>query len=90
MGAVSGYIDTPLPEEYRAAADPKYLSPDGIVDAAPGALPDTTFYFKNQHHERTSRNDEIIRLTARLVSAANPETVDTLAEEFPQFSEYHK
>ena len=87
MGAVSGPVDTPLPEDYRAAADPKYLSPDGIVDASTGVLPDTTFYFKNQHHERTSRNDEIIRLTTRLVSAANPETVDTLAGEFPQFND---
>ena len=86
MGATSGYVDTPLPAEYLAKADPKYISPDGIVDASTGALPDTTFYFKNVHHDRTGKNEEIIRLAVTLAGTAEPVTVFDIGDGFAQFA----
>jgi len=81
MGAASGYVDTPLPNSYLEKADPKYISPDGIVDASTGALPDTTFYLKDVHHHKTSKNEALGPLVARLVAAQEPETVFTLEQE---------
>jgi pimeloyl-ACP methyl ester carboxylesterase len=64
MGATSGYIDTPLPEGYvqqdtycTHPGQHNHISPDGIVDASTGILPESTWYFRNQHHEGTGRND---------------------------------
>ena len=85
MGAVSGYIDTPLSAEHLAKADPKYISPDRIVDASAGALPDTTFYFKNVHHDRTGKNEDIIRLAVTLAGMAEPATVFDM-DNYAQFS----
>ncbi|MDR1465349.1 MAG: hypothetical protein LBJ11_08645 [Oscillospiraceae bacterium] len=85
LGAHSGYIDTPLPADYQPETGTKRLSPDGIIDASTGILPNHTFYFKNQAHEGTSKDDLIIRLIARLVSSKNPETVTSMPE-WPQFN----
>ena len=44
-----------------------HIDADRIVDASTGILCDTTFYFKDQHHEATARNGVIIALATRIL-----------------------
>ena len=86
LGATYGYIDTPLAKTY-VPKDAAHLSPDRIVDASTGILPDHTWYFKNQDHESTGRCDVIMKLTMRLACGANKNvTVHTLSDVWPQFN----
>lgn len=74
FGATAGWIDTPLPTDYAQqntyCTDPAHNHMDAcrIVDASTGILCERTFYFKGQDHERTARNDVIIRLATRVIS----------------------
>ncbi len=74
MGAYSVNVNTPLPADYVPAVSPQcsdpthnHVSPDNIVDAGAGLLPDTTFYFKGQPHEQTASNDVIIKLISEIL-----------------------
>lgn len=62
-----------------------HISPDGVVDASTGLLPDHTFYFDGQGHEQTARNDAIIALATRLLATDDIKDVYSV-EDFPQFS----
>lgn len=92
MGSTSGMINTPLPDGYVqqnthcTVAGHKHISPDGIVDASTGAFPETTFYFYNQDHEGTGRNDVIMRLAAELMLYDDLVDVWSMPERFPQFN----
>ncbi len=93
MGAKSALCGKTLGENYKQAntskncSDPthNHLSPDGVVDASTGLLPDTTFYFDGQNHEQTARNDIIISLATRLL-ATNDITDVYSTEDYPQFN----
>jgi len=63
-----------------------HISPDNVVDASTGLLPDTTFYFDAQNHEKTARNDIIISLATRLLATDDIKNVYSLPDEYPQFS----
>ncbi|MBQ7688373.1 MAG: hypothetical protein IJT27_04050 [Clostridia bacterium] len=91
FGATTGYVDTPLPEDYVQAntycTDPTHNHMDEmrIVDASTGVLCESTFYFKGQHHESSAANDVIIRLATRIL------TDDTFTDvhsdpAYPQFN----
>lgn len=88
MGATSGLVNTPLPADYVQQQCPQHnhISPDRIVDASTGLLPDHTFYFRNQHHEGTGRNDVIIKLATELLLNDDYIDVYTMPERFPQFN----
>ena len=89
MGATSGNYNTPLGADYEQAAckNHNHISPDGIVDASTGLLPDYTFYFGDQDHERTGRNDVIMKLATALCQQTSYQTVFELESEgFPQFN----
>lgn len=94
LGATSGLCFTPLAKDYAAEspvctnAAHNHLSPDGIVDASTGALPEHTFYFANQDHEKTARNDVIISLVTALstLPAGTYPNVREVAG-YPQFNE---
>ncbi|MCL2445150.1 MAG: hypothetical protein FWD06_00045 [Oscillospiraceae bacterium] len=85
MGATSMGHDTPLPADYLAKADPAYISPDHIVDAATGALPDTTWYFKGVHHDRTAKDERLLQLAAQIMLDEQPLTCRTASPDFPQY-----
>ena len=86
MGATYGYIDTPLPEDY-VPKKAGYMSPDRIVDASTCAMPDYTWFFKDQNHERTGRSDVVMRLTTRLSCSAEKNlSIHTLDKSWPQFN----
>ncbi len=93
MGAKSALCGKTLGENYKQAntskncSDPthNHVSPDGVVDASVGLLPDTTFYFDGQGHEQTARNDIIISLATRLLATNDIKDVYSTPD-YPQFN----
>lgn len=93
MGAYSAGVDILLPEDYVPAcnncSDPEshdHSDPNGIVDACTGLLPETTFYFYNQNHERTASNDIIMKLASALLTDSSFTSVYSYPDKFPQFN----
>lgn len=87
MGATSFGVDVQLPSDYVPAKGAKYVDKYNIIDAGTGLLPDQTFYFHGQDHERTARNDVIMKLAICLLTDSNFTSVDSYPEQFPQFNE---
>ncbi len=92
MGAYSVNINTPLPTDYVPAvssqcSDPSHnhISPDNVVDAGAGLLPDTTFYFEGQAHEQTASNDVIMKLVSEILINDDIKNVYS-NENYPQFN----
>lgn len=93
MGVHSAIVGETLPEDYKQANTSKncsdlahnHISPDRVVDASTGLLPDTTFYFDGQNHEKTARNDIIIKLATELLATDEIKSVYS-TRDFPQFN----
>ncbi|MBQ5592175.1 MAG: hypothetical protein IIU80_04455 [Clostridia bacterium] len=92
MGAVSYGVDVELPEGYVTEnprctnPDHNHIDPHNIVDARAGLLPDHTFYFYNQNHEKTGNNDVVMLLAVELLTDENFKDVYTYPDRFPQFN----
>ncbi len=93
MGATAALVGETLPADYKQAntsincTDPthNHISPDRVVDASTGLLPDTTFYFKGQKHEITANNETILLLARRLLE--NDDIKDVYSSpDFQQFN----
>ncbi len=91
MGAHFANVGETLPENYvqqnTHCSDPthNHISPDRVVDASAGLLPDTTFYFEGQRHDLTARNDVILKLALNLIEC--DDTKDVYSDpRFPQFN----
>ncbi len=91
MGAYFANVGETLPDDYvqqnTHCSDPthNHISPDRVVDASAGLLPDTTFYFDGQRHDLTARNDVILKLALNLIESDRIQDVYSLPE-FPQFN----
>ena len=93
MGVHSAIVGETLGEDYKQAntskncSDPSHnhISPDNVVDASTGLLPDTTFYFDGQNHDKTARNDIIISLATELLATDNIKSVYS-SPDYPQFN----
>ena len=93
MGVKSAIYGETLGADYKQAntsvncSDPSHnhISPDNVVDASTGLLPDTTFYFDGQNHEQTARNDIIISLATRLLATDDIKDVYSTPD-YPQFN----
>ncbi len=91
MGATSANVGETLPAGYRqqntCCTDPTHdhISPDRVIDASTGLLPDTTFYFKNQRHDLTQHNDVILKLAMELIAHDDIQDVYS-SPAFPQFN----
>ncbi|MBQ8027440.1 MAG: hypothetical protein IJ261_04915 [Clostridia bacterium] len=93
MGAKSALVGETLGDDYKQAntsvncSDPSHdhVSPDNVVDASTGLLPDTTFYFDGQNHESTARNDIIISLATRILATDDIKNVYSTPD-YPQFN----
>jgi hypothetical protein len=90
MGAYSANCGETLPDGYEQKnthctdKTHNHISPDRVVDASAGLLPDTTFYFEGQRHDLTATNSIILKLAMRLI--ADDEITDVYSSpEFPQF-----
>ena len=92
MGAFSYGVDVKLGEDYVPThsnctnPDHDHTDPNGIVDACTGLLPDTTFYFYNQNHEKTAANDVIMKLVTELLVDESFVDVYSKPDKFPQFN----
>ena len=89
FGAIGRNIGDPFPEEYvtaRAAeGTDQYISPDRMVDALPGLLPESTWYVKNAPH----RFDNAIMALATAIVRTKNATVDLLEPQgFTRFMNY--
>lgn len=69
--------------EKVTATDTSILSPDGELDISTCLFPNTTWFFKNQHHE-VGRNDVVIKLLGNIL-VGNVTDVNSSAN-FPQFN----
>ncbi len=91
FGATSVKVNVPLAEDYQQAntycSDPthNHIDEGRLVDASTGVLCDTTFYFLNQSHETTARNDVIMRLAVRILTDDSFKDVYS-DPDFPQFN----
>lgn len=91
MGAVSANIGETLPADYKQqnthCDNPAHdhISPDRMIDASTGLLPDTTFYFDNQRHDLTQHNDIILKLAMELIAHDDIKDVYS-SPAFPQFN----
>ena len=91
MGAYFANVGETLPDGYvqknTHCTDPthNHISPDNVVDASAGLLPDTTFYFDGQTHELTSTNDIILKLALELIVSDDIQDVYS-SPDFPQFN----
>lgn len=93
MGAYAANCGETLPADYQQAnsspncSDPthNHISPDNVVDASAGLLPDTTFYFDGQRHDLTQHNDVILKIAFELI--AHDDITDVYSDpRFPQFN----
>lgn len=91
MGVHAANVGETLPEDYVqqntfcSNPDHNHISPDRVVDASTGLLPDTTFYFDNQRHDLTAHNDVILKLAINLLSCDEIKDVYS-SPDFPQFN----
>lgn len=91
LGAYAANIGETLPEDYVQKntycdnPEHNHISPDRVVDASAGLLPDTTFYFDGQRHDLTQHNDVILKLAFHLI--AHDDITDVYSSpDFPQFN----
>lgn len=91
MGAYFANVGETLPDDYvqknTYCTDPthNHISPDNVVDASVGLLPETTFYFEGQRHDLTARNDLILKLALELISSDDVKDVHS-SSSFPQYN----
>ncbi len=86
FGATTAPYGEMLTEEQLAAADPKYVSPDQMVDATTCMFPDQTWFFKDFPHSINSPLDDMIDT---LLYTDFQATVNTY-KEYPQFMRYDR
>lgn len=91
MGAYAANVGETLPTDYVqknthcSNPDHNHISPDRVVDASAGLLPDTTFYFDGQRHDLTQHNDVILKIAMELIAHDDIKDVYS-SPDFPQFN----
>ena len=99
LGAYNVPVGSTLPKEYIQqnthvadgnCSDPthNHIDPYNIVDASTGLLPDNTFYFYGQNHQRTGSCDTVINLAIRLLLDETFTDVYSYPEEYSQFNNF--
>lgn len=92
MNAIFADIGTTFPEGYKAVgtncSDPthNHISPDNTVDATAGLLPCTTWYIRNQAHEKLPFNDVALEMAFEIMTDRNMKNVYSNPEKYPQFN----
>lgn len=89
LGAVCAPIGEKLPADYVPAIDKSYINPDKTLDAGSCALPDRTFFIKNQSHLKLQDSvNDVIELCVQLM--VNKDIKDARINNggYPQFNEY--
>ena len=86
-GSIKRLFSSPSAPTALQCSDPthNHISPDRVVDASTGLLPDHTFYFDNQAHATANQNDIIMKLCCELVESDRIKDVYS-DENYPQFN----
>ncbi len=93
MGATFANVGETLPEDYVAAGtycnNPAHdhISPDGTVDPTTGLLPCTTWYIKNQDHEKLPHNDVALKMAFDIMTDDAIVDVYSRPDVYPQYNE---
>lgn len=91
MGTKMANVGEELPKNYiqknTYCKNPNHnhISPDRVVDATTGILPDNTFFFDGQSHVTANQNDIIMKLCCELVETDRIKDVYS-DKAFPQFN----
>ena len=83
-GATFAPVGEVLSEAYLASADPKYISPDKIVDASTALYPDCTWFVKNVKHVGCAYGSEHSAFIMWLTSQETQINANE-CEQYPQF-----
>ncbi len=93
MGATFANVGETLPEDYVAAGtycnNPAHdhISPDRTVDPTTGLLPCTTWYIKNQDHEKLPHNDVALKMAFDIMTDDAIVDVYSRPDVYPQYNE---
>ena len=89
LGATFAPVDGALPADYVPAIDESYIAPGRALDAGTCALPDKTFFIKNQSHLtlQSSVND-VIGLCVALLTDKTITDARENSGGYSQFNEY--
>lgn len=86
-GATCANITETLSDSYIATADKKFISPDKMIDASTGVLPEHTWFVRNMSHEMYPETFNGYLL--RLMRSETYASVDSF-EDMPQWLLYSK
>lgn len=91
MGAYLSDLGETLPSDYVQKCDcgHNHISPDRTLDASCGAIPESTWYWKNMEHEQAAENEDLLNLAKLLLRNNDIKSIHD-APGFPQFSEFVK
>ena len=88
-GATFAPLGSSFPESYKPAIDSTYIDPDGIVDAGTCALPDKTFFVKNQSHLKLQSSvNDVIGLCVAIITDKSIKDARENSGGYRQFNEY--
>ncbi len=93
MGATFANVGETLGEDYVAAGtycnnpNHNHISPDNTVDPTTGLLPCTTWYIKNQDHEKLPQNDAALKMAFDIMTDENIDDVYSVPDIYPQYNE---
>jgi hypothetical protein len=73
-----------LSAEQIAAANPKYLSPDNVIDATTALFPDNTWFVKHAPHVAADYGTEFSDFTFTLLESNVQPHIDMFSQ-YPQF-----
>lgn len=86
FGATIALYGETLSDEYIANVDPKYISPDKIVDASTCMFPEQTWFIKNMQH--ANNPDSLEDMMYTFLRYDGQATVDTFPQ-YPRFNRYY-
>ncbi|MBE6795630.1 MAG: hypothetical protein E7533_03495 [Ruminococcaceae bacterium] len=93
MWATFANVGETLGDDYVAAGtycnNPAHdhISPDNTVDPTTGLLPCTTWYIKNQDHEKLPHNDVALQMAFEIMTNEKIVDVYSFPEIYPQYNE---
>ncbi len=88
MGAECAAPGTTLGDNYVPAIDASYISPDGMIDAGAGYLPDHTWYVKGQSHLELQSSKDVIHQCVQVVLDESITDARVNNGGYPQFNNF--
>lgn len=89
VGATFADVGSTLPDDYTPAINESYINPERTVDAGSCALPDRTWFVKNQSHlELQSSVNDVIEMCVQLITDKRITDARVNNGGYPQFNEY--